>query len=393
MAGLTPQGFERDSVDAIRKRIEQRILADLGPTVDVSPESQLGQLIGIFANEAGMAWEAIEGAYHAFDPDQAEDFLLVALAKLTGTMKRGASRSRVECTVDLDAGATLLAGVHFAHVDDRPQARFTPEVDFTSPSDGTHSVHFVSEETGPVSAPATTLNVIATPVVGWNAITNANDAELGLPEDTNETLRARREQELQTSGNGTVDAIEAAVSKVADVQSVRVFENVTNVTDMNGVPPHSVETLVFDGVSPTGSNNDAIAQAIWNAKAGGIRSFGNVSGQALDRRGNPRSVSFNRVSVRPVYVEIDVDTAPADYVGDGALAVFLAERANALMDIGQAVRVRLVDSLVYDLSGVIDVTGFRLGFTSSPSGTTNLVVGPREIAHFDSSNIVVTSTP
>lgn len=392
MAGLTPQGLERDSVQDIKTRIEAKLLARISPTLDISPESQLGQLIGVFSEEAGATQELIQVAYDAFDPDRAEDAQLVSLAKLTGTVKRAATKSRVEATVTLEAGTTLLAGVHFAHVEDKPQARFTPVEDFTAPSDGEHAVWFEAEEPGPVAAPAGKLTVIASPVVGWSAVTNTNDAELGLPEESNEALRARREQELQSSGNGTVDAIEAAVSKVEGVRYVRCFENTTDATDQNGVPPHAIEVLIFDGISPTGENNDAIAQAIWNTKPAGIRTYGAVPANARDRRGEQQTVYFSRVTPKAVYVEIDVDVITANYVGDSAVSVAFAERANALQSTGSPVRVRLIDSLIYDIPGVVDVTGFRLGFAPGPTGTTNLPVGVREVAVFDSSNVTVTSS-
>lgn len=389
MSGLTPEGLERDSVATIKARIEAKLRANISATFDVSPESPMGQVIGVFVQELGIVLEAIEAAYDAFDPDKAEDFLMVALAKLTGTFKRAATQSRVLCSVNLDEDTVLLAGTHFAHVAGRPLSRFTPEEDFTAPSDGVHGVWFVSEEAGPIAAPATTLTVMATPLVGWNSVTNATDATLGLVADTTETLRARREQELQSSGNATLDAIESKVSKVSGVQSVSAFENTTNAEDENGVPAHAIEVLVFDGVTPT-ADNDEIAQAIWDARAGGIRSFGDVSGTAVDKMGRDRTMYFSRVTAVQVHVEIDVDYT-TDYVTDPVLATYFVEQANALQAVGQSVKVRRVDSLVYELAGVVDVTGFRLGFATSPVGTSNLAIGFREIAYFDSVNVLVAS--
>lgn len=393
MIRVTPQGLERDSVTTVVARIKQRLRSSISPTLDVSDESELGQLIGVFAEELGVVSEGAEVAYEAFDPDKAEDATLVNLCKLTGTTKRGPAPSRVPCTVALDAGAELIAGQHFAHVEGRPQDRFTPAEDFTAPSDGTFPMTFVSEQPGPVQAPAGKLTVIATPVVGWASITNTGDADPGDLGDTNETLRVRREQELQSTGNGTIDAVEAAVSKVPGVRSVTVFENTTSSVS-DGMPPHSIECVVFDGVEPEAADKD-VAQAIWDTKAGGVYAHGNVESTAIDRRGRSRVVCFSRVVQKPVYVVLDVSKGD-DYVGDSALKDAFVERANALHGVGDTVRYRQVDSLVLGIPGVmpgvpgvIDVINFKIGFEPDPSGDSNLAIGPREIAVFDTSRVTV----
>ena len=62
---------------------------------------------------------------------------------------------------------------------------------------------------------------------------------------------------------------------------------------MNGVPPHAIEVLVDDG-SPPAAPNQAVFDSIFTAKAGGIQTFGTISGTVFDSRGDPRPTSFSR---------------------------------------------------------------------------------------------------
>src|SRR5262245_50528689 len=118
--GVTPEGFTRPTVQEIKEEIQRDELAGIDPTLDVATDPVVGQINGIVAQQLGKAWEALETAYDAFDPDKAEDDRLRSLSKLTGTEPQGATKTVVACTITLAEGATLESGVHFANVEDRP---------------------------------------------------------------------------------------------------------------------------------------------------------------------------------------------------------------------------------------------------------------------------------
>lgn len=385
--GVTAEGFVRPSVQEILDLIETDQRAEISATLDLSTDSVVGQINGIFANQLGVVWEALEAAYHAFDPDRAEDDQLTSLAKLTGTERRGASKSELEgdaaVQVTLEAGTVLEAGVHFAHVDGQPDVRFTPQADFTAPATGTHLVDFESELDGPIQAIAGTLTVIATPVVGWSAVNNPQDAVLGREADDDDDLRLRREAALARSGSSTVDAIRADVLAVEDVTSVQVFENYDEETDANGLPGHSFEVVLWDDA---GADDDEIAQAIWNSKAGGIRPFGEESGTALDSNGDPHTVPFSRADA--VNIWIDYDLTPRDgYVGDAAFKLAVATALDAAMTTGQDLSEWDVTDAAHGLGA--KVTAVRFGTASNPTTETDVEISTREIARFDTSRIVI----
>lgn len=387
MFGVTPQGFVRPSIQQLLDRFETDQRASIDPEFDVSPEGPQGQINGIVARQLGIAWEALEILHNAFDPDRAEGFQLTGLAKLTGTFRRPATYSVVPCDVDADEGTELLSGVHYAHVEGRPDIRFTPVEDFTAPSDGVHSgVMWRAEQTGPVQAINGNLNVIATAVVGWNGIANTADATLGREADDDATLRAAREAQLAAAGSSTLDALRADLDKLDGVASVAVFENATNATDINGVPPHAFEALIFEETA--GPDPNKVAQAIWDTKPSGIRAYGTSSGTAKDALGAEHVVGYSVAQTLDVYLTFEVVKDPDNGPTDGAIAAHVAVRANELFKSpGQTVRVLTLQHLPMEMPGVLDVPSLKLGFDPAPSGEVNLPVGVREVARFDTSRI------
>lgn len=389
--GVTPDGFNRPSVQDLltRRNGEQR--ATISQGLDVSPESIMGQANAIGCRQLAVAWEALDTCYNGFDPDRAEDFLLTAVCKLTGTQKEGATKSTVIATVNLDDGTTLENGVHFAHVEGKPSVRFTPQEDYTAVGDGDVDLTFEAETAGPIAAEADTLTVIATAVNGWNSVTNDESATLGAVADTDATLRAKRESQLAAAGSQTAKAIISDVLQLgAWVKSVRVFENESSNPDADGRPPNSFEVLINDENAPVDADNQ-IAQAIWNNKPSGIRSFGIASdqGNAENERGEIVVVPFSRVTSVDIYIEMTLTTT-AGFNGNAAVKSYVVDQSTQEYDeAGEDVIALFVKGLPLDLEGVTDVPSFAIGTAPSPTAEDNITIDVREQARFDVANIVI----
>lgn len=386
--GVTPTGFLRPSLQEILALIEADQRAEISQTLDLSTESVLGQNNGIYVRQISLAWEALEAIYNGTDPDRAEDDQLTSISKLTGTDRRGESKSIVaDVSVTLDAGVTLLAGTHFAHVSSKPDVRFTPRANFTAPGPDTlaYLIDFEAETAGPVQAPSTTLSVIATPVVGWVSVANANDADpLGRLTDSNAELRLRREQALALSGSSSADAIRADVLAVTNVTSCQIFENFTDFTDSQGLPPKSFEVVLFGDTAL----NASIAQAIWNSKPGGIEPYGSTgdSGTATDANGDLHIVPFSRAVAVPIYIEFDV-TKREGYTTAADFKLAVAQAMDAALGTGDDVQ--FYDVLISTQALGALVTAVRMGTAPNPLTSATIAIGNRSIARFDTSRIVV----
>jgi uncharacterized phage protein gp47/JayE len=403
--GLTVYGFRaktlEEIVDTIETRAKAEILDSEGRPLLNTKAGPVHQLIGIFASEARVVWEVVEAVHGATDPDRASGAALVSVGALTGSEKLGATNSTVTATVTLGAGVTLPAG-SIASVDGDPDARFVTLDDVGGGAAGDYEVELVAETAGPVAANAGTLTEIETPVSGWTAITNELDAVQGSLEESDAEFRVRRDDELESQGTSPQDAIRADLLRLLAANeistgSVTVAMNVTDFTNGDGLPPHSVEAIVYDGTDDGSAlDDDAIAQVLWTTVAAGIATHGTSSGTAIDALGVDHTVEFSRPTPKPVYISTSINVAPSrgwdEDAGEDAVATAIAAFGDANHGVGDDVsRFRMLSS-VFETLGVIDVTAFTLGFSASPVGTANLTIAARELATFDTSRIVVTPT-
>jgi len=398
--GLTSAGFVKRTLEDIQAQYAADEIAEISPSLDTSSSSPMGQINGVIGKSVSEVWDLGQAVYDAGDPDKAVTDGQDAICAISGTLRKAATKSYVAQTLNLNAGVTVPAG-SMVSVLGNPSVQFEligPEPapggkvipgPVVSTTAGTYFGRFQSTKTGPIAANAGTLTVIVTPVSGWNSTTNALDAVLGTNVETDSALRQRRELELAAVGSSPVDALRAQLLKLTGMQQVTVFENVLDTTDANGVPPHAVECLCYDGPSPAVAN-DVIAQRIWDSKAGGIRAYGAVTGNAIDSQGNTRVMSFSRPTQKTVYFTIDIKIDASKFPGTGDTDIKSALVAKGLtFGVGQSVVLASFYPSIFGITGVTDVVVFRAGFTASPSGTANLTIAARELATFDTSRIII----
>ena len=182
---------------------------------------------------------------------------------------------------------------------------------------GTVNVDVEAINTGPVvfvqgdSVSGGEVTIIDT-VAGWTDFT-FGAVVLGRNDETDEALRIRHAQSLQSTTGSTVDSILAALLTVQGINSVQVIENRTDTSDSEGRPGHSFEVLA-DG----GADQDII-NAIFTAKPLGIETVGSVSGTATDTQGTSYDINFSRPIPTPIFIKVTIVklTSPATYPADG----------------------------------------------------------------------------
>jgi uncharacterized phage protein gp47/JayE len=377
--------------------------AVLDPNLDCEADAPMGEINGIYAERERSVWEALQVAWDGFDPDAAEDFLLDALSAVTGTVRGAATASTVILSLNLNAHTTVTAGALVSVVGE-------PGIVFATDADIVNSTAGVLNVTGPATctvvgrtiANATMLTVIQTPTVGWNSVTNPADAIPGQERDTDPELRVRRVNELEASGAGTVDTIQAKVAAITNpddskpVLDCKTYENTSDYISPEGIPAHAVEAVIYDGPGEDAPDN-SVAQAVWDTKGAGITAFGNQSGIATDKEGNPQNVAFSRAAVINGKIAITVETdvaRPDDYAGDIALKAALVAQldAKAVLGVTEIRATHYVAAAQGAGLGVLDVTNLQLGnvLSSLLGNLVNFPVPFRTKFLLDTSNITVT---
>lgn len=246
---------------------------------------------------------------------------------------------------------------------------------------------------GPTAALANTIRTLAAAISGIVGVINEFDAEVGRNDETDAELRARWQDRLTIAGLATPDRIRAAVLAVDAVSFVRVFENESDVVDLDGRPPHCFQVVVLGGV------DNAIAQAIWNAKPAGILSYGtNASGTAVDSLGTSHTVDFQRPTVRYLWLNI-VITEGEGFPQTGTPATAIQEAIVAWCDANLTVgsdlyRIQIAGVCTATIPGIASIT-ITTDDTPTSGGppvytAADIVVDDDEILIADSTRIAIT---
>jgi hypothetical protein len=457
--GLTETGFVKKPLTVIRQEIVDLIHGRF-PTLPLDESTPDGFMVGVVADVVNQVWELAEAVHSARDPDKATKLALRSLCLITGTIPPPASYSAVMMLLVGDPATPIPEDTRFRIADtDRvfatvaaePEpalaalALWTPATIYavgnvvtttadraylcitagtshgaTEPTAETddvtdNTVHwlFVGEgtasalveakatETGPVSGDARLIREIVTPIAGLNAVVNPLDATLGSEAFTDGELRVLREVELAQAGAGTVPAILSALARLLAAlglpsSNVTVFQNRTDYTDADGVPPHAVEVLI------SGGTNQDVAEAIFDNVAGGIRTHGTEAVIVEDEEGQDHEVRFSRPVEIPIYVTAnvtyDADEYPTD--GDAQVEAAIIAFGNALKN-GRNVYSRAIGSssipdedeeVPGGVAGVLDIECL-IGLAPAPGTTTTINITARQRATFDTSRVTVNSTP
>lgn len=387
--GLTETGFKRKRLDLLLQELNDNMKAIFGDNFNVSPESPDGQVDGVISESNANLWEIAEYVYDAFNPSTASGVPLSNLVQLNGITRQPAVASRVSLTLTGVAGTVIQAG-SITRTNDTGDI-FITDTEAILDALGSAVVFATAENTGAIQANANTIQIIETPVTGWDTVNNPTAAIVGRDDETDPELRARRARSQAINAQAVLDAMFAAVSNIEGVTKATVLENDTDVIDANDLPPHSFEVIVVGG------EDQEIGDTIWLKKSAGITTVGTTTVQVLDTQGIPHDINFQRPTTVDIFVEVDLTTFagyPAD--GDDQVKQAIVDYANGDLVEGEGfglsqdvIYTRLFTPINFVPGHEIDA--LRIGIAPSPTGTVNIPIAVTEISNFLVVNIIVNS--
>lgn len=384
MSTLDATGFTRTRLDERLAALQTAAQNIFGVTISLDPDSIDGQTLGIFAEALSNLDQLTEDTYHSFSPQYATGVGLSRLVQLNGIRRSAGAFSLVTIRCGGTQDTIILAGSLVKSTS--TNAVFTTLANATILSSGLVDVPARAVVLGVQLAPAGTLTKIDTPTFGWQTATNIVGAVPGKEEETDEALRVRRRASTATPGSATVDAIFGALSNLVGVTQALVKENATNATDGNGLPPHSILSVVQGGVQQT------ILDTIWLKSAAGVTVHGSISGTVTDTQGHLHAMKFSRPIDVPVYITVNVVMKvgwPSDGV-DKIKAALVAWGLTNLLIGGEVIQSRLFEP-INSIPGHSITTVF-LGLAPSPSSPNNLAIAFDALAAFATARIVVNAT-
>lgn len=270
------------------------------PPLDVDPATPAGQLIA--AQAALVHAKDTELLYLAqqFNPETAEGRWQDALGKIYFLTRKTAEPTVVECTCTGLYNTVIPAGSIVQSADGHQLASIDAAI---IPASGNVDIEFAVTETGPVEIPAGAVTKIITVIPGWDSVTNAAAGVLGRNEETQTEFETRRYNSVAANAQGSVLAIQGAVSQVDGVLDCVVLENSTNdVQTISGVAvdPHSICVSVFGG------EGEDIAEAIYRRKDAGCGTTGDTVVTYTDPDFNNAVYTYNILRPTPTAVKMTV---------------------------------------------------------------------------------------
>lgn len=394
MSGITDQGFEPKPLEDIKTDLESGFRAVFGAAITIIAQSIFGQIIGIMSDRLADLWQLGLALYNASTREGATGVQLDNIGALTGTARQQATYTKVDCQCAGTNGTVIPSG----QVVSVPATavKFTNDLPGTIGA-GPVTITFRALETGPKTAFAGTVTNIETPVAGWSSVTNGLDQSvIGTNVETDAAYRVRQRVELRAQGGSTVASLRAKIQELTGVTGCFVFENTTDLTDGDGLPPHSFECVISGGLDAD------IAQTICNFKPLGVASFGSTALGATDANGFTVTMHFSRPTVLNAYVVINDTADVAQYPTDGDNDVKNAIAAmNANLGIGVELRSgAIVPRYLPDpeaptttgVRGVLDSALPLIGTAPSPGTSAPIVAGNRQQIVLDTSRITVNTT-
>ena len=377
-------GLHIPTYSDIMEYLEEQVRLIFGNDIYLGDDAQDYQLLSVFAAKLFDVMQLAELNYNNRSPATASGAALDTLVAINGLQRQPATASTATVTLTGTAGAVISGGavqqVSTGYLWSLPES-------VTIGSDGTAEALATCQQLGPTIAVPGDLSIIATPTAGWVSVTNAAAADLGRAMETDAELRARQAQSVANPSQTIIESLQGGLASVPGVSLVKVYQNDTNTTDANGLPPHSIEAVV------EGGDDYDIAYQINLRKDDGVSTNGTESETVVDTMGQSHTINFSRPTQTPIYVSMTIKPL-VGYKGSDSIKAAVAAYINAL-GIGEdvyaaAIMVAAMQTMTSISAPEFNITTLQLGTSASPSGTADIAIGYRAKATCTVDNIVIT---
>ena len=294
---------------------QRRYRSAFGDDLSIASQTPQGQTAGISALGITEVEEGIVGTVNGVSIDHAGGVLLDILAGNLDVRRFVATKSRVTATLTGVAGVGVPSG---SRAKTAAGAEFTTLADAVLSPSGI-SVEMESVETGPIEAAAGTLTQIVTVIAGWETITNANAAAIGIAGQKDREFRTDYMVRTAHSSIGPLAALKAALAE-AQAKRTEIAENRTKMEEITQgwtLDPNSI--LV---VAESGSDGD-VFRSVENHRGMGTGTMTGITG------GTPDDAALNLISAGTIswegtaYIALDLTSASTPELKATALTTLL----------------------------------------------------------------------
>lgn len=293
---ITEAGIYAPTYDEILAELKARLREYYGQDIDLDPSGADGQMVALWALAIHESNNSTIACYNSFSPATAIGNGLSSVVKVNGITRQKPSKSYVDLRIVGQTGTNILNG----RVLDVNDNRWILPDSVVIPHEGEITVTAEAEEDGAIIAGIGEVNRIATPVLGWQSVTNPAAARTGKDVETDYDLRVRQQLSVTLSARTVSDGIVAGLLSLNGVKKAIVYENDTTITDEHGIPPHCIYSIV------DGGETQEIAEIIAAKKSLGVGTHGEISQTVTDDSGVTKTIKFSRPVNVPIYAHVKI---------------------------------------------------------------------------------------
>ena len=385
--GVTERGFHRPTYVELLDAIEYKARELFGSKANLTVRSPLGIFLRIFAWMLNILFSLMEDVYNSRFVDTAIGTSLYNLGKAIGISLLPAQKATGYVTFTGTAGTVIPVGFLVKTI---AGLQYAVLADGRIGDGGTLTLPVQAVDTGSdFNVAAGTVKEIVNPLDGVSSCSNAAVIDGGRGRETDEEFRDRYAQSVDFAGGVNADALAAEILQNVDsVYSAICYENDTDEIDDLGLPPHSIEAVVYGGL------DQDIAQVIFGRKAAGIQTYGSSTIAVISKSGQSIDINFSRPTPVNVYVQITNLVTSADYPTDGAARIkraltdYIGSDATGGLKIGADVIYMELPGVILTVPGVVDFD-LTISEDGSTYNTSNITIDTREKAVTDESKVSI----
>lgn len=279
----------------IRDDLLMKYRGIFGNDVYLENDSQDYQFISIIALAMHDSLLACQQAYNARSPRTSSGVVLDGVVAINGINRKKESNTVVMLKLFGEPQTIIADGL----AGDEKGNTFRLPNTVTLDNNGESIVKAICIQAGAIEALPNTIQKIVTPTKGWTAVTNPDQGLTGQALETDAQLRSRQMISTANPSRTILQGTIGAIAAVKGVKRYRVYENDTSITDVNGIPSHTISPIV------EGGDDDEIAKVIYLHKGTGGGTFGNIAVivPATITGEEPTTIQF----WRPTYINVNVE--------------------------------------------------------------------------------------
>lgn len=279
-----------------------------GTDISLSSDSPDGQMMMIYIQVLLDVLDLVKQSNASFDPDQAIGALLDQRVAINGIKRQAGTYSITPITIVTSVGLNLYGLDQTVEpvytVQDLAGNKWQLVSTVIGVPIGSNIYNFRASTPG---ANLTTLNTITTPVtivLGVSSVNNPSaQTVIGISEESDFTLKVRRQKSVALASTGFVDGLTAALQNINGVTYTKIYENKSDAADGDGTPGHCIWVVV----GGAGAASE-IANAIYKKRNGGCNMRGAQSYVITQLDGSSFVVNWDTVVTDEVYIKFDASS-------------------------------------------------------------------------------------